>query len=228
MSEDAIRVLVVDDDFRVADVHAAMVGRVDGFEVVGTSHTAEDARLSIPRLRPDLVLMDIYLPDGSGLDVVRWLRERPEPPDAIVITAARDLDSVRTAVQLGALYYLIKPFGFRALADQLAAYRQLRAGLDALPPNADQRDVDALFGSIRRPQAVAVPPKGHSAPTLERVLRCVRGSGEDVSAAQVAEQIGMSRATAQRYLTLLEHQGLVRLDLRYGSAGRPEHRYRAV
>lgn len=224
-----ISVLVVDDDFRVAGIHAAMVGRLDGFEVVGTAHTAEDAREMAQELHPDLVLMDVYLPDGSGLDVVRALREAAEPPDVIVIWAARDVASIRQAIQLGAVHYLVKPFGFAALAERLASYRQLRSQLDELPEELSQRDVDELLGTLRPPAGlVSAPAKGHSAPTLARVLGAVRGCDGDISASEVAEAIGISRATAQRYLNYLDEQGVVRLELRYGAAGRPEHRYRLM
>ncbi|HEY3530158.1 MAG TPA: response regulator [Nocardioides sp.] len=224
----AIPVLVVDDDFRVADVHRAMVERVSGFEVVGTAHTATEARTMSERLRPELVLMDIYLPDGSGLDVVRDMRAQPDPPSVIVISAARDADSIRQAVQLGAVHFLIKPFGFHALAERLTSYQQMRSHLTGIGAEAHQVDVDRLFGSLRVVPGPGLPPKGHSAPTLERVLEAVRTSEGDVSGSEVAEAIGISRATAQRYLNYLEQQGLVRLQLKYGTTGRPEHRYLAV
>lgn len=224
-----IGILVVDDDFRVAGIHAAMVERVDGFEIVGTAHSAEEAREMAGRLQPELVLMDVYLPDGSGLDVVRTLREASDPPDVVVISAARDLTSIRQAIQLGAVHYLVKPFGFAALAERLASYRQLRSQLDELPEELSQSHIDDLLGTLRPPaERVAAPAKGHSAPTLARVLAAVRECADDISASEVAAAIGISRATAQRYLNYLDQQGVVRLELRYGTAGRPEHRYRPL
>jgi len=222
-----IRVLIVDDDFRVASIHAAYVDRTDGFEVVGQAHTAAEACELSGRLHPDLVLMDIYLPDGSGLEVVRSLLAESDPPAVIVISAAREIAAVREAMQLGALHYLVKPFGFGVLAERLVAYQQLRRRLAGLPDEAEQADVDALFGMLRTPAAALNrPDKGHSAPTLDLVRGAVAASTEDVSAAEVAETVGISRATAQRYLTYLERHGLVTLHLRYGATGRPEHRYR--
>jgi response regulator of citrate/malate metabolism len=222
-----IRVLVVDDDFRVAGIHAAFVERTEGFEVVGSSRTAAGALEDVARLDPDLVLMDIYLPDGNGLDVVRALLERPEPPHVIVITAARELDAVRQAMQLGALHYLVKPFGYEALAEQLESYRRLRNRLDRLDDAPEQADVDELFQLLRvAPAALTRPPKGHSAPTLSLVLDAVRTGTEPMSASQVAERIGVSRVTAQRYLSYLERHGVLSLHPRYGTSGRPENRYR--
>jgi response regulator of citrate/malate metabolism len=170
--------------------------------------------------------MDIYLPDGDGLALARGVAESDEHPDFIMITAARDVGSVRAAMQVGAVHYLVKPFGYQALHDRLASYRDLRARMSELGAEADQSEVDALFGLLRGPAALpAEPPKGHSAPTLEVVRNAVRAAHGDISAAEVAEQVGVSRPTAQRYLSYLAQHGIVRLHLRYGTTGRPEHRY---
>jgi response regulator of citrate/malate metabolism len=226
MTGTMIRTLVVDDDFRVARIHAAYVKKIDGFEVAGEARSAAEALAAVDELDPDLVLMDVYLPDGDGLGVVRKLMERDHRPDCVVITAARDVDTVRTAMQLGAVHYLVKPFSLAALSERLTAYRDLRARLAALADEADQSDVDALFGLLRGPAALpATPRKGHSAPTLELVRNAVRMAPRAISAAEVAEQLGISRPTAQRYLSYLAQHGVVKLQLRYGTAGRPEHRY---
>jgi response regulator of citrate/malate metabolism len=221
----AISVLVVDDDYRVADIHASFVERVPGYAVAGKAHSAAQALALAQSARPDLVLMDIYLPDGDGLDVVRALLDEPNPPAVIVISAAREITSVRQAMQLGAVHYLVKPFRFAALAERLTAYQRLRRHLAAVADEPGQDDVDELFGMLRVP-SLSRPDKGHSAPTLELVRNAVLKSGADVSAAEVAETIGISRATAQRYLTYLERHGVLKLELRYGATGRPEHRYR--
>jgi response regulator of citrate/malate metabolism len=221
-----ISTLVVDDDFRVAAIHAAYVQRVDGFAVAGQAHTAAAALAAVDELVPDLILLDLYLPDDNGLSVMRRLAERPHPrPDVLAVTAARDVASVRTAMQLGAVNYLVKPFAFGRLKERLTAYLDLRQRLTALQ-EADQHDVDALYGLLRTPALSAQPPKGHSAPTLALVRDAVREAGQDVSAAEVAELVGISRPTAQRYLSYLAQRGVLQLQLRYGSTGRPEHRYR--
>jgi response regulator of citrate/malate metabolism len=224
-----IRTLVVDDDYQVARIHAAFVARTEGFVVAGEAHSAAEALEAVDALRPDLVLMDVYLPDGNGLSVVRRLMERHEHPDFVVITAARDVDTVRTAMQLGAVHYLVKPFGFTALRDRLSSYRDLRQRIEAFEDQADQSDVDALFGLHHGPAVLSSQPmKGHSAPTLKLIRDAVLCAPGDISAGEIAEQVGVSRATAQRYLSYLAQNGLIRLQLRYGAAGRPEHRYSAV
>jgi len=223
MSE-PIRTVVVDDDYRVSAIHTAFVTRSQGFAVVGTAHTAAEAVTMVDAARPDLVLMDVFLPDGDGLDVVRQLLDGSDAPDVIVITAAREVATVRTAMQLGAVHYLMKPFGFAALDARLQSYRQLRQRMADLH-EADQAEVDELFGMLRPPNPHQDrPAKGHSAPTLELVRRAVADGG-NVSAEEVAAEIGISRSTAHRYLTYLEQHGIVRLEPRYGNAGRPKNGY---
>jgi response regulator of citrate/malate metabolism len=218
-----IRTLVVDDDYRIAKVHAAGVTRVEGFVSVGEAHSAAEAMALVRSLKPDLLLLDLYLPDGHGLELMRALGELPSRPDFIVITAAQDIDSVRRAMQLGAVYYLVKPFGFAQLREQLAAYRQLRESLDGVAV-ASQETVDALYDLLRGPAARKADRRRLPA-TMAQVLDKVRIAPHDLSASEVAEQLGVSRATAQRYLADLVRRGLIDLSLNYGTTGRPEHRY---
>ncbi len=219
-----IDVLVVDDDFRVAALHRAYVEHVDGFRVVGEAHSGSAALESVTRLQPDLVLLDIYLPDIPGLEVLRRLRATPaQRVDVIVVTAARDAASVEEALRNGSLYYLVKPFGPATLRERLAAYGQMRRRLASLA-EASQAEVDEVYTALRTSAARELP-KGHSPQTLGTIVETLRGAGRDLSAEEVAAEAGVSRATAQRYLSHLSRIGRVELVLRYGS-GRPEHRYR--
>ena len=220
-----IRTVVVDDDYRVASIHAAYVSKVEGFELIAQVHSAAAAVEAVDQLRPELLLLDLYLPDEHGLDLVARLRQEDHPPvDVIVITAAKDADSVRAAMQHGALHYLLKPFSFPALRDKLLSYAQMRSRLDTLRVT-DQRGVDRVYGALRVTNQLA-GSKGKSDYTLETVERLLTETDEDLSATEVANRTGMSRATAQRYLTHLHDLGRVAVRLRYGASGRPEHGYR--
>lgn len=218
-----ITTLVVDDEPRIADIHAAYVQKVPGFSVLGLAHTAAEAFDLVTAAEPDLLLLDLYLPDEHGLHLLQRIHEtRGHRPDAIVITASRDVDSVRRAMQLGALHYVVKPFGFRQLADRLQTYRELRDSLQGLRETT-QAEVDKLFGLSRGGGALAATK---SLPTMTLVLQWVRQCGAPPTAADVAASVGISRPTAQRYLAQLVSMGLLELELQYGSAGRPSHRYR--
>ncbi len=226
-----IRTLVVEDDFRVSGIHTAFVDRLAGFEVVAQAATVAATMTAVRDLRPDLLLLDVYLPDGTGLDVlVQMTRdEGGARPDAIMTTAARDVAFVRSAIKLGAVGYLVKPFSSAALTERLTGYRELRERMDSLDhaAEADQAEVDALFNATRPASLPPLPAKGHSAPTLSLVRDTVRSARRDVSATEVAQATGVSRTTAQRYLSYLVREKLLVLELRYGATGRPEHRYRS-
>ncbi|MFE3412722.1 response regulator [Streptomyces mirabilis] len=219
-----IEVLVVDDDTRVAQVNAAYVDKVPGFRVAGEAHSAAEALHGIETLpQLDLVLMDHYLPDETGLAVVQEMRRRGHQTDVIMVTAARDISTVQAAMRQGALQYLVKPFAFAGLRAKLEAYAGLRRTLDG-GGEAEQAQVDRIFGAL---SASVEPdlPKGHSPTTAELVRRSLVTAEGPLSAQEIAEETGLSRQTAQRYLKLLERTGRARLTLKYGDAGRPEHRY---
>ncbi len=224
MSESPIHVLVVDDDVRVALINAAYVAKVPGFRVAGRVHSAAEA-LDFLATRPvDLILLDHYLPDGSGLDLVRRLRQLGHRTDVIMVTAARDLATVQAAMRLGALQYLVKPFTFQGLRTRLEAYAALRRTLET-GGEAEQAEVDRIFGTLATAGSPNELPKGHSPTTAELVRQVLRSAEGPLSTQQIADRAGISRQTAQRYLKLLDRTGRVTLALRYGETGRPEHRY---
>ncbi|MEU9250440.1 response regulator [Streptomyces sp. NPDC048270] len=224
MSESPIHVLVVDDDMRVARINAAYVAKVPGFEVAYQAHSAAEALDFLTSHPVDLILLDHYLPDESGLDLVRRLRQRGLRTDVIMVTAARDLATVQAAMRLGALQYLVKPFTFAGLRTKLEAYGTLRRTLET-GGEAEQAEVDRIFGALATAGSPNDLPKGHSPTTAEVVRQVLLTAEGPLSTQQIADRAGISRQTAQRYLKLLDRTGRVTLALRYGETGRPEHRY---
>lgn len=225
-----IRVLVVDDDVRVARNHQELVESVPEFTVVGVAHTAAAALAQVRGHRPDLVLLDLHLPDASGTSVMHTLRsatsQSAPQPDFLMITAVRDIAQVRAALHGGAVHYLLKPFPLSALRDQLERYAVARRQMEG-ERQATQQDVDRLFGLLRPPAARSLP-KGLTSATVDLVAGVLREAEGEVSASDVAERSGVSRVTARRYLEHLCADGRAELRMRYGSAGRPEHLYRWV
>ncbi|MBB4933821.1 two-component system CitB family response regulator [Lipingzhangella halophila] len=227
-----IRVLVVDDDFMVARIHRRMVERIPGFTVVGEAHNGAHALSQVAEHRPDLVLLDIYLPDISGIEVLRQLRDTGDPEvDVLVVTAAKDAATVRKALHGGAVHYVIKPFDAETLRERLTRYQEMRTVLeDSEAPG--QADIDRVFGAAAG-QAVQ-PGPGPRGPSMPKGLtpesaRLVRGElsrAGEVSSTECAELTGLSRVSARRYLEFFVEAGSAEVRLRYGTAGRPERRYR--
>ncbi|WP_075300039.1 MULTISPECIES: response regulator [unclassified Pseudonocardia] len=230
-----MRVLVVDDDFMVAKVHSGYVERIEGCTVVGVAHRGAEALERAAELRPDLVLLDVYLPDMSGIEVLRGLRTgAADDPFVLVVTAADDPDTVAAALHGGALHYLVKPFDSAALAAQVHRARRLRRDLDRV---RGQSDIDRLFGGTGGTPAGSAGgpermPKGLTTPTADLVARTLRehtGAGDaDLSATECAEATALSRVSARRYLEHFVTTGTATVRLRYGGTGRPERRYRWV
>jgi len=213
-----IRVLIVEDDFRVAEIHRAYVQRLEGFTVVAEAHNALEALRLAEESRPDLVLLDVYLPDRSGLEVLRALHAPGRHPvDVIAITADKDVETLREALQGGVIHYLVKPFPFESYVAMRARIAQVK--------ELDQDEVDRIYGTLRSESSSSLP-KGLSPTTLALVVRAVRAATEDVSAVDIARATGISRVTSRRYLDHLARSGAVAISMRYGSSGRPEHRYR--
>lgn len=224
------RVLVVDDDFAVAGLHRGFVEAHGGFDVVGSAHTGADAIALTERLAPDLVLLDIYLPDMSGVDVLVELRRTLDPPvDVIAITAARELDTVRAAMAGGVLHYLVKPFPAQVLRERLDDYLRHWEALSRSRQGSgelSQQEVDRLLNAPRAATATEPLPKGLSHHTLTLVTASLQDHDADASAQQIGETVGVSRVSARRYLEHLVATGRAQVTPRYGAAGRPENRYR--
>jgi two-component system CitB family response regulator len=190
-----IRTLIVDDDFRVAGAHAGFVEEVFGFTVVGTAHTAAEARARVRELSPDLVLLHVYLPDESGIAVLPELQT-----DTIVLSAAIDPKSIRTAIRAGALNYLIKPVTTRQLAERLVSYARYR-GLLHHDRGLSQEEVNRAFRAVDE-QDRTLTPKGQSTATSRLDSDKLKAAARPLSA-EVAGELGMAQVTAQRYLTAL-------------------------
>jgi response regulator of citrate/malate metabolism len=229
-----IRVLVVEDEPVAAAAHAAYVGRLEGFSVAGTAPDGQSALRLLTEFATagnpvELVLLDMNLPDLHGLDIARRMRSSGLFADIIAITAVRELNIVRSAVSIGVVQYLIKPFTFATFADKLASYRlfreQLAGSSGGTKSGASQSDVDQAFASLRAPSELPLP-KGLSTSTLDAVQEFMRRQEDAVSATEVMDGLGMSRVTARRYLEYLADAGTVSRTARYGAPGRPENEYR--
>lgn len=224
-----INVLIVEDEPLIAEAHRTYLTRLQGFTVVGLANTARDAMRMASEAAAespvDLVLLDLGLPDASGIALASALSGLRPAPDIIAITSERDLEMVRAAVAHGALAYLLKPFTFAAFRDRLERYRRYRDALPAGTDAASQAEVDRALGELRISTDKSVAPKGAAPATTDEIARAVRDRADGLTADEAAKLVGVSRVTAWRYLERLADDGTVSRVTEYGKTGRPSTRY---
>jgi len=222
-----IRLLIVEDDRQIAEIQKRFIERLDKVQLCGIAHSLADARDLIEVMKPELILLDVYFPDGNGLDLLRELRAADSSIDVILITAAKEVDTLRSALRVGVFDYILKPLVFERLQEAIRRYREHQEMLATMEQLA-QKEVDALLprtaGSVN-PLRHRRLPKGIDALTLEKVRKLITAGG-DWSAEELGTRLGASRTTARRYLEYLVGTGELTAEVTYGGVGRPERRYR--
>ncbi|ENM5880543.1 response regulator [Vibrio metoecus] len=220
------RILIIEDDPAIAQLHHRYLNQLDGFDVVGIATSQADARLQVEVLNPDLILLDVYLPDGTGLEFLQWIRGRNVHCDVILITAAREVETLQQAMRGGVVDYLLKPVMFPRLEAALKKY-QLRQSELKQWADFDQNKVDKMFTPHATETLPQRLPKGIDAVTLDKIRVLFQNSAM-LTADEAGDKIGASRTTARRYLEYLISAGELEADLTYGTVGRPERTYRRV
>lgn len=218
------KVIVIEDDPMLADIHKKYVDSQEAFKCVAVIHDAENALDIIKKQKPDLILLDVYLPHQSGIEFLIKLREEKESVDVILITAARNAEQVETAFRYGAIDYLVKPFEFSRLDQAFETYKSRRAATDG-GGVISQEELDRAFGNTYLDKN-DVLPKGLNERTLERVKKVIEELEEAVSIDDIAVDADISKVTLRRYLDYLEKTNLIEIEMAYGSRGRPSYRYK--
>ncbi|MGJ9386008.1 response regulator [Salipaludibacillus sp. CF4.18] len=216
-----IKVLIVEDDPMVLDVNMGFLEKVPPFKLCGTAANGKEAEVKIKKENPDLVLLDMYLPDISGLEVLKSIRNKQIHCDVIMITAAKDAKTVHEVFRLGAVDYLVKPFRFDRLKVALEIYQKMWSKLQGISM-LNQEDIDH-FKQVGKQEEVL--PKGLSEATMRQILLKLIEQSEAVTAEQLASLLGMARVTVRRYLDFLDRSKRIQVHLQYGSVGRPSHYY---
>ncbi len=226
MSEGTIRLMIVEDDQRISELHRRFVEKTEGFEVVGIANALDEASEMLELLGPDLILLDLFFPEGSGMDLLRSIRAGEQHIDVILITAAREVSALQEALHGGVFDYLVKPVYFDRFQEALGKYRDYFGRMQA-GGTLEQQEIDKLLQS--RSSEESPPrtlPKGIDSLTLGKIRRVFETAEvADLNAEEVGRQIGVSRITARRYLEFLISEGFIAADLLYGAVGRPERRY---
>ncbi|MBP3142453.1 response regulator [Aliivibrio fischeri] len=217
-----IRIIIVEDDIGIAEIHRRNLEKIESLEVIGIAANKDEAMTLLDVLTPDLVLLDIYFPDGNGLEILRELRQKESSPDVILITADRDMNTLQEAMRGGVIDYLLKPVIFSRLEESINKYLQQKKQFTERV-DIDQSMVDAMLHSNTSTQTIRLP-KGIDGVTLDKVRQLFHIE-KQLTADQAGELIGASRTTARRYLEYLISSGELSADLSYGSVGRPERTY---
>lgn len=231
---DVIKVLLIEDDPMVREVNRQFIEQINGFSLVGYAGNGIEGIEKIKLLKPELVFMDVFMPEQDGIITLGKIREDHLPVDVIAVTAANDMPTVQRILHLGVYDYIMKPFTFERIEQTLKDYQAYKKKISSMQ-DLTQHDVDHLMQQRIPVQVAAAPvtgailidvlPKGFNRATLDKVLSYIQESNVAVSAEEVSTYIGTARVTARRYLDFLEKQNLLKVDIQYGSVGRPIHRY---
>jgi len=224
-----IQVVIAEDDTKIAEIQKRFLERIEGFELVGVAHSLEDTEDLVEILQPELLLLDIQFPTGTGLELLRKLRARNNNVDVILVTAAKEVNTLREAMHGGIFDYILKPLVFERLQETLENYSQHLAKLREME-SLMQSDVDNLLPRTSSPASTETKdtrlPKGVDALTLDKVRTVFEAQATLLNAEEVGEQIGASRTTARRYLEYLVSNEELSAEVQYGTVGRPERKYK--
>lgn len=220
-----VEILIVEDDKRISDIHRKFIERLEGFKVIGTAYTGEEAKDWILSYMPDLILLDVYLPDTLGTDLLTIIQEHSPDTDVIFITAGAESEIVKKAFRGGVADYILKPLTFEKFKESLVSYKMKR---DILTGSGKVQEelIKSLWNNTSTvPISEETPPKGIDPITKEKVVNHIKKVTNGITAEALGLEVGVSRSTARRYLEYLASEKLVYAELIYGTVGRPERRY---
>ncbi|MFJ7645948.1 response regulator [Lysinibacillus sp. NPDC097279] len=216
-----ITVFIVEDDPMVLEVNKGFLNKMSGFQLIGEAVNGRDAYDKIMIQKPNLILLDMFLPDMTGMELFLKIRAQRIPSDIIMITAARDAPTVQESLRLGAIDYLIKPFRFDRFERALLQYKNSTKNLLSTT-NINQEDIDQWLGIQHE---ILELPKGLNNITMEQILSYLTTHHAPITSEQLAQNVGMARVTVRKYLDFLATKGTVHIELKYGTVGRPTKYY---
>ena len=228
-----ITVLLIEDDPMVSEVNRQFIERVPNFEVIASARNGRIGLEKIEQLSPQLVFIDMFMPEKNGLETLLEIRAKQYPIDVIAVTADNQIETITKCLRLGVVDYIIKPFTYERVERALLAYEQRLANFSETSALTQEGIDTILFHNTFTKSVSTVPdsdavnelPKGFNKATLMKVLTYLKTSKGGVSADDVAANIGVARVTARRYLDFMEKQKLIKVEIQYGSIGRPINQY---
>ncbi|WP_186278080.1 response regulator [Gilliamella apicola] len=228
IKEDSIKVLIVEDEPILAELNAEFIQRDTKVEVIGIAATLEEAKVMVEKLKPTLILLDNYLPDGKGIELFEYIINNNLDCYVIFITAASDMDTCSKAIRFGAFDYLIKPVSYQRLKHSLERF-ELFLYRQSLQKHVNQRRIDELF-NLQTKDFVDINrhSKGIEEITLQKVKDLFMQTNEPQTVDQIVEKANISKTTARRYLEYCVQTKLLTVELNHGKIGRPERLYKRL
>ena len=213
-------VVIVEDDFRVADINRSVTEQVKGFKVVKIAYTAAEALSYVSEKCPDLMIIDIYLPDFNGIELIKKLRKKEYPVDFILITAAHDPETVENSMRYGVFDYIIKPFVFTRFKESLENYRRYNSSILS-SEDCDQNKIDKFISHNKNFSDIKELPKGITDFTLNKVNSAINNVPDSFTIDNIISEIDLSKITVRRYLEFLRETGVLKKTFKHKKIGRP-------
>lgn len=219
-----IKVVIAEDDFRIAQVQEQFLQKVTDVKLVGKALNAKETLELLSEHEVDLLLLDIYMPDELGTELLPEIRENHPLVDIIMVTAATERTMLEKAVKYGVFNYLLKPVTMKKFVETIEDYKRKKKLLSTAE-DVDQIMIDRYFGSINQSAAIQKDlPTGVDRHTLDKVKDVVEKL-KGVSIDEMSEELGVSRTTARRYLEYLVLIDVCVAKHDYGIVGRPQRKY---
>lgn len=228
---ETINVIIVEDDQEAAGIYKQFTDQQPHFKVIATAGSGKQTLDLLKVVQPHLILLDVFLPDVNGIELLREIRKEYWGIDVILITAANDTETVSQAIRGGAFGYLIKPIIIDKFILTLQEYERMRMQLHQREP-VDQEKVDQMFRTNQpKSQPAHQPkqlPKGIDKHTLKLVREKIKTVEESLNADEFSQLFGISYSTTRRYLEYLVSSHEMEIQVTYGSIGRPERKYKSL
>ena len=221
---DSITTLIIEDEPMLAEILVDTIKQSPQFQVIGVADKVESAKKQIRLYQPELILLDNFLPDGKGIDLIRHTINTQYAGRIIFLTADNHMDTISEALRLGVFDYLIKPVHYQRLQHTLERFSRYRGSLRS-SEQANQTHVDALF-NIQAKEQIAEPASGLRGIDENRVLQIFTDPQTVHTADSLARILGSSKTTARRYLEQGVKNEQLEAEISYGKVGRPERIYR--
>ncbi|AAT29675.1 response regulator [Bacillus anthracis str. 'Ames Ancestor'] len=214
----------------VAMLNTHYLEQVGGFELVQAVNSIKSAIEVLEESRIDLVLLDIFMPEETGFELLMYIRNQEKEIDIMMISAVHDMGSIKKALQYGVVDYLIKPFTFERFKEALTIYREKLTFMKE-QQKISQSELDSLIlqKEKREPTVTKELPKGLTKQTLQLIWQKIESlNGRVFTTDEMAQLVGISRVSIRKYVMFLTDIGVLENEMMYQHVGRPVSKLRCV